>query len=213
MSNLRRPFVPSPRLVGLALAATLPAGPVLAAPETGLIPSVATIDDGAALSINPAALGTDPGVILHLASGGFRSLAGQSYDLAVGLGGVGLGFRHEPTATGDRQELEFGTMIPLAPGFRSGLGYRFGRGNGRSGADYDFGLLMRPTDWLSLGAALRNAGGNVPDDPRSYQVGLGWRPLGDRLTLSLDTAWTDGQSFATSIPRAGLELEIGRAHV
>lgn len=204
------PFVSDARLLAAAAAAVavaLPAGPAGAATETGLIPSVATIEDGAALIVNPAALGTDRGVGLHLATGGFRSFGTQAYSLSLGLGGAGLGLRHEPTATGDRQEFDFATVIPLAPGVRSGVGYRFGTSAGRSGADWDFGLLMRPTDWISLGGAVRNVGGQLPGDVRNYQLGVGLRPFGDRYTFNADYSWAEGQTPGVVLPWLGVEAE------
>lgn len=208
-------MLPKPRMVALGSLATLGGAigaslalPAAALTEVGLIPSVATIEDGAALIVNPAALGTDSGVGLHLASGGFRALSEQSYSLSLGLGGAGMGIRHEPVAGGgDRQEVGFATVIPLAPGFRSGISYRFGHASGKSGADWDFGLLMRPTAWLSLGGAVRNVGGSLPGDPRNYQLGIGWRPWGDRLTLNVDASWDEGKTIASQLPWLGLEAE------
>ncbi len=209
-------IVPNARLVaartlvagGIVLTSlTMPVGPASALAETGLIPSVATIEDAAALFLNPAGLGTDPGVGMHLASGGFRALGAQSFSLSMGFGAGGFGFRHEPVAGGDRQEVEFATAIPLTPGFRAGLGYRYGRMSNQSGGDYDLGFMLRPAPWLSAGGTVRNMGGGVPGDPRNYQVGLGWRPAGDRVTVSLDTTWAEGQNIAASQPRLGAELE------
>jgi protease-4 len=181
--------------------------PALAAIDTGLIPSVATADDGPSLSLNPAGMGTDPGVGLHLAGSGFQTLGQQSYLLALALGGGGIGLRHEALPAGDRQEMAFATTIPLAPTFRAGLSYRMGRMGAASGSDWDFGVLSRPTDWLSVGVAARAVAGAMPGEARNYQVGLGYRPVGDRFTLSLDGLWAEGKGIAQATPQLGIELE------
>jgi hypothetical protein len=125
----------------------------------------------------------------------------------MGFGAGGLAVRHEPLQAGDRDEVAFSSAIPLAPGFRGGFSYRFAGTGGKSGADWDLGLLLRPTDWLSVGSAVRNVGATLPGEARNYQVGLGLRPLGDRLTLSLDGNWAEGRRFTEAVPSLGVELE------
>ncbi|MBM3268939.1 MAG: signal peptide peptidase SppA [Candidatus Sericytochromatia bacterium] len=195
------------RLLPALVAVCLPAPAWAAPPDLGLIPAVAAVDDGAALLLNPAGLGSDGGASMHLASGGFQSLGSQSFSLSLGLGAGGLGVRHEPTPAGDRAEVLFASAIPLAPGFRGGFSYRLGGMAGKGGADWDLGMLVRPADWLSAGGAVRNVGGSLPGEARNYQVGIGVRPVGDRLTVTLDANWSEGKRMIEAITSLGAEFE------
>lgn len=187
-----------------AVAVALPA-PALAAPppvylpETGTIPSVATTVDAAGTLVNPAGLGWDSGLSLNLASAGLSSTS-----LAFGFGATGLALRME----GARQELTLSTALPFTDSFRGGLSYRLGRLGATTGGDWDASFLARPTDFLSIGGAVRNIGGMLPGEPRNYQLGVAVRPGTDRVTLSLDGAWAEGRRIDQAEPMLGADFEI-----
>src|SRR5206468_8220958 len=88
-------------------------------------------------------------------------------------------------------------------------------------ADLRFGLLSRPTPWLSLGATVDHAAEprlSGTTLAREYVLGLGVRPmawlrplahtLGTRLTLDADLDLREGASNDAARIRAGAELEL-----
>ncbi|MBI6545355.1 MAG: signal peptide peptidase SppA [Cyanobacteria bacterium NC_groundwater_1444_Ag_S-0.65um_54_12] len=176
----------------------LVAMPAWTAPASGTSSSVALAEDAMATVWNPAGLGWNPGPGLHLAlSGPANGLLGFS----LGAGGMAVSLE------GGRQEITFASAIPLATGWRGGLSYRLGNFQGKTGGDYDVGLLWRTYNWLSLAAVARNLGGTLPGEDKNYQMGLAWRPIGERLTLSIDGRWTDKLGIRQIVPELGLELE------
>ncbi len=93
---------------------------------------------------------------------------------------------------------------------------------------FDLGLMLRPSSWLSCGASVRNvdaptlesAAGPLGRVPRVYDIGLGFRPFTDRITLAGDFIADDvaglnaGRlSWALGLEvLEGLVLHLGASH-
>jgi protease-4 len=166
--------------------------------------SFALQDDGTSLGGNPAGLGFVSGLEADFLHNGFykdRLTDANALYLAAGAGplALGLGFdwlRREACFP----ECPAGTSAPLSYR-RTSLGSALRLGGlslgavyrGFSGVDvssWDFGLLSRPTRWLSLGAALVDA--NRPGPlPRRWVMSAAVRPLRERLDLAADLRWSE----------------------
>jgi protease-4 len=219
-------------LPGLALAqtglivqpATPPRGVTL--PPT----SAALVDEATALTVNPAGLRfVGPPQLFYLHERNLaRDQVGDGLYLGTNLlSGLSAGFSLEwlrGRGLPDYRKTSFG----LALGSRRlslGVGYH-GFSSDDAALDrlsgFDLGLTARPSRFLSVGAVVRDV--NAPEEgafslPRSYNLAVGVRPFGERLTLGADyTAtegnWDDGRlSYtvqATVLP--GLGLGAGLSH-
>jgi protease-4 len=227
-----------------ALFRLLPLYPSLVLAQTGLIvqpavpprgvtlptTSAALVDEATAIALNPASLRlVGPGQLTYLHE---RNLARDQVadGLFLGtslLGGLGVGFSLEwmrGRGLPDYRKTSFG--LALGAGALSlGVGY-----HDISSADaalsrlsgFDLGLTLRPSRYVSVGAVVRDV--NAPRQgsvllPRVYNLAVGMRPLGERVTLGVDYAapeggWSTGQlsytARATVIP--GLSLGAGLSH-
>jgi len=167
--------------------------PAVAAPplDLGIIPSVALVDDAAALPINPAGIGSMPGGSAFLSRQGWGT--GQTR-LLLGAGSLGLGYMNDSTGAVPLNDYSFGLGFGLIDPVRMGITYHI-PAEGRPWA-YDLGLMARPFNFLSLGLATRNALGSPSSTGREYQFGAGFRPFGPNVTLSADLPYYDGVPFS-----------------
>lgn len=219
-------------LPGLALAqtglivqpATPPRGVTL--PPT----SAALVDEATALSVNPAGLRfIGPGQLFYLHERNLsRDQVGDGLFLGTSLlGGLGAGFSLEwirGRGLPDYRKTSLG--LALGSGKLS-LGVGYHNLSSDDGAldrlsGFDLGLTLRPSRYLSVGAVVRdvNAAEEGPFTlPRSYNLAVGVRPFGERLTLGADYLapegdWGDGRLTytlkATVLP--GLGLGAGLSH-
>src|SRR3954468_22935971 len=182
-----------------ALAQTVP-------PTAGAVPpahSFALDDDGTSLDSNPGGLGFASGLELnYLHAGGHGSAATQadSFLMTGGTGFLTLGLgwdwvKHAPCS-------EPGILCqgagpaPVWSTRRSsqGIGLKLGQlgigatHHGFNGGEvhgfnsWDFGLLVRPFNWLSVGGAALDAT-RENGLPRRWQLSLGLRPIGETTEL------------------------------
>jgi protease-4 len=189
-----------PRALALSLALGLPAQAVPVRPMTGLSGSVALADEAQAILVNPAGLGFRDG-FQGLISKSWSSAADGSVLLSAG--GLGLAYEQGSLASGDWQRGSLGFGFGLWPGLTVGLAGRAGQSGGGF-TSLDAGLLWRPTDYLSLGAAARDL--TNPriaglQRSRTYQGGVALRPGTDRLSLAFDVFWREGDPFQAVLPR------------
>ena len=205
--------------LALAVAAVLVASPAFAqsspADPLDVFESVAYADGPTALRFNPAELSVrypsefalsfvdrrfgDDAMFGALEANGFRIALGgagnQAMSFQLGLGGGADAGRA-------------GLMATWVPGEHSG-----------HAVDWRFGLLSRPTPWLSLGGVVDHLGQPRTADGllvRDYTLGVGLRPLawaaerahtlGTRLTLTADVRLVEGADAADL--RVGGELEL-----
>lgn len=217
---------------GLALAqtglivqpATPPRGVTL--PPT----SAALVDEATALSVNPAGLRfIGPGQLFYLHERNLtRDQVGDGLFLGASLPfGLGAGFSMEwmrGHGLPDYRKTSLG--LALGSGRLSlGVGYHNLSSDDASLdriSGYDIGLTVRPSRSLSVGAVIRDV--NAPHEgpfviPRGYDLAVGVRPFGERLTLGADYLATEGHwdegrltytVLGTVMP--GLGLGAGLSH-
>ncbi len=198
----------------------------LALPPTG----VALADEAWAPQVNPAGLGPLKG--LHLVYGheydqagshAHRALSGDALFAALSFGHLRLGFALQwvdPAATDfevERPSYRKSSYTLAFGGERLSLGASLHTFETRLAAlddltSWDLGLLLRPTSWLSLGAAARDL--NRPSLagealPRRFDLGLGLRPFGasDRFTLGLDWLFDEDEGFGDGAFSSSLAVE------
>jgi protease-4 len=203
--------------------------------------SVALNDDATALFVNPA------GLAMYDETSTYASLSKSGSDVAGGalafkFGSLGIGYTRQylwDVSDSDRDPgLELSDhavdtyMLGLALGdtrkFGLAFDYRWFRpqfGEREKTGTWDVGIMYRPTEFLSVGAAVRNlsetglpagegrsgrdATGSCPCDGRmSYVAGVAVRPIGNRLTLMADAVLPRDDDVEDAILLGGLEAEI-----
>ncbi len=199
--------------------------------------SVATNDDATAIFLNPAGLGLLDETNTYSA----LSMAGED------VSGVRFGFKSGPLGLGFHREYAWEPMADA--GFRpsddavdtyiAGLAFGDARkwsvgfdhrwlrsqfGDREEATTWDVGLMIRPTNYISLGGVVRNlsepefgAGAQAPGRDggcsecvtrRTYTVGVAVRPMGNRLTLMADGSMPRGTDVEDAVLTAGAEAEI-----
>jgi protease-4 len=219
-------------LPGLALAQTglivQPASP----PRGVTLPptSAALVDEATALAVNPAGLRfVGPGQLFYLHERNLvRDQVGDGLYLgSTLLGGLGAGFSLEwmrGRGLPDYRKTSFG----LALGSRKlslGVGYHHLSSRDASLdrlSGFDLGLTVRPTRFLSVAAVVKDVNAPVEGPftlPRRYNLAVGVRPFGERVTLGADYlasegAWDEGRLTytlqAAVVP--GFGLGAGLSH-
>jgi protease-4 len=184
--------------------------------ESFLLPynSVATCDDISAMIYNPAGLGLRRG----FQSSFFHAYPDSSFDgdnawlLSSGRSGFSVEWLGNVTSQTYRK-------YTLAHGGRFADGFYWGTSYSWFGSrykEYDklsswrFGLLLRPFDFVSFGAVAKDINrprfrGEKTDV--SFDCGLATRPLGDRLTLSVDASMRQKEKVKDAHIRYRTEAE------
>jgi protease-4 len=176
--------------------------------------SVAAVEGLPALLANPAALGTRYPAELLLALEEVSGRAAGGHALA-GWRGLGVGVADPQSGPASL------VLGAAAQGRKLRLGWSTAwlRGPDRI-ADHRLGLLIRPSPWLSLGAAADHLAEPRLDGARlgrRYRLGAGLRPLalsrqraftlGPRLTATCDLELAEDRPAAGARVRLGGELE------
>jgi protease-4 len=187
---------------------------------------MATSDGPQAIFTNPAALGLRPGGGLFF--GGTIECGKQRYSaVAVRVGELAFGFNRSEARPLEPEARSYvlGTGIPLGRMARLGV---FGHWRELKDAppdcedcgtealrdlssfSYGAALMFRPCRHFSLGTKLGNI--NEPSLgqtvlSRFYEVGVGVRPLGNRVTFTADTEFEEGTELGDLAFRYGVELE------
>lgn len=184
--------------------------------ESSVLPynSVATSDDIFAIKYNPAGLGLRRG----FQSAFFHTYSDSSFEgdnawlLSVGS----LGFSAE--WLGNVTSLTY-RKYTLASGGKFADGFYWGSSYSWFGSrykDYDklsswrLGLLLRPFKFVSFGATAQDLNRPRLRGERtdiSFNCGLAIRPIGDRLTLSVDGSMTEKEKLEDASTRYKAELE------
>jgi protease-4 len=199
--------------------------------------SFALLDDATAISANPAGLAWVRGLGFdYVHERTFRDVRhADALFLAAGAGPIAIGSSLEWVHLGS-------DCIPTAPCFRRftiGGAVRFGRlslGVARHGfssdessayaslGSWDFGALLRPSRWLSLGYTLLDANepafaGQIPGTtaagsghlPRRHVAAIGLRPFGEKVTFGVDARFRacddSGQACGIDSPDGSLTVE------
>jgi len=188
------------------------AGSVLAVDEPGpspvfdwtAYPEVAGPD-----LVNPAGFGFLRDLQLGIGYAGSDS-AFEGFDrISLAVPGAGLSGWWEDDL--DMRKFTLSSGFDILEGTASlGVGYTWFdptvRNSPFSGGDlFTFGMLVRPLDWLSMGMVRRGGvdlKGDDDVDP-SYRAGVGLRPFGSRLTVTVDLE--TGDDFEDYYLSAGME--------
>jgi protease-4 len=197
--------------------------------------SVAVNDDATAVFVNPAGLG-----LYASESGSYTALSMAGEDVSgatVGLkmGALGLGFdRRYLWNVVDDSYLRPGDdaldtwVVGMALGdpakWSVGFDHRWLRpqfGDEEGVTTWDAGLMVRPTNFLSVGGVVRNlseAEVTVPavDGARgedcacsmTYTAGVAVRPIGNRLTLMADASVPSDAEIEDAVYTLGAEAEV-----
>lgn len=136
--------------------------------------------------------------------------------------GLGLSFEWLNVAGPDTRK----TNLSLAVGVEAvslGVGINWFSGGAIDGlASFDLGVQTRPLRWLALGATVRNVASPTNGAvtlPRTWNVGLGLRPFGERLTVGVDWLFDElrgspgrmGYSLRGEVFK-GINLYAGASH-
>jgi len=176
--------------------------------------SVATSDDILAIKYNPAGLG----LRRDFQSSFFHTYSDSSFegDNAWLLSSGGLGFSVEWLGNITLQTYRKYTLASggkFADGFYWGSSYSW---FGSRYEDYDklsswkIGILLRPFEFVSFGAMVKDL--NRPQyqgekTDVSFDCGVAVRPIGDRLTLSVDGSMSQKEKLKDAAMRYRAELE------
>ncbi|MFH2113251.1 MAG: S49 family peptidase [Spirochaetota bacterium] len=122
----------------------------------------------------------------------------ENLDLGLGLGGL----RYSSLHGTDRRNNQLASAFGLGS-FAAGAGVSWAEGEKLTGPDshYDFGVLYRPFNLLSVGITLEDASSLAP----TWGAGLAVRPLAvwprleSTLTLSADARFRDGSMLVQSV--------------
>jgi protease-4 len=159
-------------------------------------------DDGTSLGGNPAGLGYVRGFEADFLHNGFYAAGHPRIDALYLTGGagplsLGLGFDwFEPASV---RRTSVGAALRLGELSVGAVHHGF---SGLELSSWDFGALLRPFRFLSVGAALLDA--NRPGPlPRRWQLSAAVRPIGERLDLAADLRWSECTNAAG--PACGLD--------
>jgi protease-4 len=202
--------------------------------------SVAANDDLTALFVNPAGLGMydEAGFYGSLSMSG-ENVSGLALALKNGFFGLGYERRYLWQPCGECDDAlrpgddavdtyTIGTAMGLERKWSLGFDYRWIRsqfGDEGKAETWDVGLMVRPTNYLSIGAALRNVSepdvalesGDAEKGARlesatgtraTYVAGLAIRPFGNRVTLMADASVNRDQDIEDAVYTTGLEAEL-----
>lgn len=199
--------------------------------------SVALNDDATSVFVNPAGLG-----LYDDESGTYSALSMAGEDVSgvrvgVKMGALGLGFNREylwrpAEDSGLRPGDDAVDTYVLGMAFGDprkwslGVGHRWLRsqfGDREEATTWDVGLMVRPTNYVSIGAVVRNLsepafGPGVLEPSRDgdcacgtravYSAGVAVRPMGNRLTLMADASLPRDADVEDAVFTAGIETEV-----
>jgi protease-4 len=195
-------------------------------PATGAAGSVAVADDALSVPVNPAGLAAGHGLNLYFNRHVQSDLGARDWHLYADtvLGGFGYAHYNDPTANVKSSRFTWNYAYPIWRWAGAGVGINrlaASKPYLTSAWTVDAGLLLRPSEYLSVGFTAKNL--NEPRflrqvQGRNYVLGLGVRPGFDRVTVSADVNWTEddtdfdelGYRFGVDVePLDGLVLRAG----
>lgn len=177
------------------------------------LPAVALVDDSTALPLNPGAAGARDLFEVYVNKSVDPTGQGR-FATYLGLPNVSLGFdQFQAGILGDLRTFSAAYTYPFSDFISFGVGYHLTQQVNVPDSNvhsFDAGLLIRPARFLSFGLVARNL--NTPfvgthQIRRAYAAGVGVRPLGERLTLTADVQWDEGDDVKDISALFGLETE------
>ncbi|MGV3524160.1 MAG: signal peptide peptidase SppA [Candidatus Sericytochromatia bacterium] len=177
------------------------------------LPAVSLLDDSTALPLNPGAAGARDFFELYVSKSIDPTARGHAAAF-LGLPNLSLGFQQfQAGILGDLRKLSAAYTYPVSDIFSVGVGYHLTQQVNVANSNihsFDLGMLIRPARFLSFGLAARNLNNPVVGDKvirRAYAAGVGVRPFGERLTLTADAQWDEGDDVKEISALFGLETE------
>lgn len=154
-------------------------------------------DDGPeAVLVNPASLGfdPDPGYALLYRYGLAETTS--SFQATGSVAGLGVGVSYAGNdLTADLWTIDSSLALRLSDDLALGANLRWNLPEGEQNnfTSWDLGLAYRPLSWLGFGASAINIGSPGPawGVTNRFDLGVAFRPFGDRLTASFDGVFTD----------------------
>lgn len=177
------------------------------------LPAIALLDDVSALPFNPAGAGARDLFEIYL-SKSLNPLNPNQFSIFAGIPNLSWGYQQfQAGILGELRRFSTAVTYPLQDFLSLGLAYHLTQETALPNSQihsFDLGLQFRPVRYLSLGASVRNL--NAPQVAnqrirRSYTAGLGIRPFGERLTLTADAQWDEGDDVKAITGLFGLESE------
>jgi protease IV len=182
-------------------------------PQSVPLPAVALVDDSSALGINPGGVGAKDLFEVYLSKSINPYNAGQ-FSIFAGIPNFSVGYQQfQASFLGDIRRFSLGWTYPVQDYLSLGLSYHLSQSLSDSNSNihsFDLGLQFRPVRFLSLGFTARNLNTPMVQDrliKRSYVAGLGIRPFGEKLTLTADAQWDEGDDVKAISGLFGLETE------
>ncbi len=177
------------------------------------LPAVGLVDDSSALPLNPGAAGARDLFDVYLSKSIDPTGRGH-FSGFVGFPNLSLGFQQFQSGTlGDLRKFSAAYTYPFSEIISFGVSYHLTQQVNIANSSVnslDAGLLIRPARFLSFGLVARNL--NTPfvgsqQIRRAYVAGVGVRPFGERLTLTADAQWDEGDSVQGISALFGFETE------
>ncbi|MBD3380645.1 MAG: signal peptide peptidase SppA [candidate division Zixibacteria bacterium] len=180
--------------------------------------SVSAVFGPLSILTNPAALALNQDIEMMFLHSFNKEKFGGDNSIMFSRSGFGFAwqqYRLNISPTINSYSLAFGSHI--SNGFYYGLSYRFMKtddGNAYHNDHFwDIGAVYQPNRRLSLGFTANNLrrmefGGNETEI--EYVLSGGYRPFPDRVTLSADWQWSEGEAFGDGYFRGYLSARIKR---
>jgi protease-4 len=177
-------------------------------PQDYTVMSVATTDDALVMFGNPAGLAAG-----RLPNAGLFYTDGENSAARLGIAMVtpalGLAYGHWSEAF-ERRLVSSAVSAPVGGSVSLGARGRWLKVAPGSYFALDLGLLYRPVRFVSIGAVVNNVnrpGIDALTFERDYRLGLGLRPMTDRLTLFGEWSVEENEDIDESRYRFGVEAE------
>lgn len=185
-------------------------------PIAGAAGSVAVADDALSVPINPAGLTAGHGLNIYFSRHVQGDLGARDWHLYgdTVLGGLGYAYYHDAAADVKTSRFTWTYGRPVRRWVGAGIGVNrlaASKPYLTSAWSVDAGLLLRPSEYLSVGFAAKNL--NEPRflrrvQGRNYVLGLGVRPGFDRVTVAADVNWIEGDTDFDDLGyRFGVDVE------
>ncbi len=180
--------------------------------------SVGWADQATAISINPAGLnkvGTFEAIWAHERSVPRDEVIDGLYFASSPVSSLGLGLSVEWLRNAGGSNASRKTSAALAFGGQSlslGFAANFFAGRGIDGlTSLDLGIQSRPGRYFSAGLTIKNVDAPARGAislPRTWDAGVGFRPVGERLSVGADWIFSDQGSLAASRLAYSVKAEL-----
>ena len=167
--------------------------------------STTALENGpGALWVNPANIAFDPDLRYGLwTHQNHLSDWPSSIATAFGFGSSSLGFRADMQGDATTTSIDYATSISFSETLNYGTRVSWNTvGETLSSTSFEMGISYRPKYWYGLSFTAANLGRPLPSHEPRVTAGFALRPLGQRITLGVDSSYTltstDDGSFSMS---------------